>query len=74
METGTPNEPAPTDFVAVPDTLPSGGDPMKEDHWTQLPGFWARVHVQPRRNAFVPDGTDLGGPRIESLGATRKTY
>eukprot|EP00974_Lingulodinium_polyedra_P096293 9336286-Lingulodinium_polyedra.AAC.1 len=67
MELGTPEEPAPTDYIAVPDTSPSGGGPPSEDHWMQLPGFWARVRIQPRRNAFVPDGTDPGGPSIENI-------
>eukprot|EP00974_Lingulodinium_polyedra_P019882 1921755-Lingulodinium_polyedra.AAC.1 len=58
MEEGNPIEPAPTDYVAVLDSLPSGGGPPDDDHWIQLPGYWARMHIQPRRASFIPDGVD----------------
>eukprot|EP00974_Lingulodinium_polyedra_P077795 7531563-Lingulodinium_polyedra.AAC.1 len=61
MEEGTPLEPGPTDYIPVPDSSPHGGGPPSEDHWVRFPGFWARIHVQPRRAAFVPEGVVAGG-------------
>eukprot|EP00974_Lingulodinium_polyedra_P074258 7196825-Lingulodinium_polyedra.AAC.1 len=62
MEEGTPLEPGPTDYIPAPDSSPRGGGPKDDDHWVKLPGYWARIHVRPRRAVFTPASVVDGGP------------
>ena len=60
-----------THQTAIPHPDPKEVSPT-QDYWKKEGPYWKRVHVQPRRDMYIPQQTD-DGPDVAMLATWRQT-